>query len=347
MSPRIKLYLRLAAVVVTITSIFMFAPWRAAVIYLSPLPDSIQPQVDVATKHGLDGIVVYVDQAGKEPRFFTAGWKNRAEKIPADPKALFKLASINKLYLATSVAKLVHSGQLSLEGTVAEYFPAYADKIEYADRITLRMLVQHRSGIPNFTDHPDFPWDDPELSIPELMELVYSQEARFEPGTDYAYSNTNYFLISQLIDSTVGYNHLQYIREEILNPLGLTRTFGSQSEIELDELTSGYYVGYEPDIKTNNFNSMLATADDVGTFLRALNTGTLLNPDEQEIYSSIYEYGHTGLLPGYSSIARYHTGIDTVVVQFVNTSGGNTWPTTEIIYSRILKILRKQANKPS
>jgi len=89
-------------------------------------------------------------------------------------------------------------------------------------------------------------------------------------------------------------------------------------------------------------SSMVATAQDVGIFLKALNDGSLLNDKEQAIYSSVYEYEHTGLLPGYSSIAKYNKDIDAVVVQFVNTSGGNTWTISEIIYNRIIKILRKQ-----
>ena len=91
--------------------------------------------------------------------------------------------------------------------------------------------------------------------------------------------------------------------------------------------------------------SMVATAQDVGIFLRALNDGSLLNDEEQAIYSSVYEYQHTGLLPGYQSIARYHKDIDTAVVLFVNTSGGNSWSKMEIIYNRIIKILRKQSRR--
>lgn len=87
---------------------------------------------------------------------------------------------------------------------------------------------------------------------------------------------------------------------------------------------------------------MVATAEDVGIFLRALNDGSLLNADEQAIYSSVYVYEHTGLLPGYSSIAKYYKDTDTVVVLFVNTSGGDTWGIIEIVYNRIIKILQKQ-----
>ena len=80
----------------------------------------------------------------------------------------------------------------------------------------------------------------------------------------------------------------------------------------------------------------------MGIFLRALNDGTLFTDSEQEIYSSIYEYEHTGWVLGYSSIARYHKDIDTVVIQFVNTNGGDTWTLTEIVYNRIIQILRKR-----
>ena len=73
---------------------------------------------------------------------------------------------------------------------------------------------------------------------------------------------------------------------------------------------------------------MVATAQDVGIFLRALNDGSLLNDDEQAIYSSIYEYEHTGWVPGYQSIARYYPDTDTVVVQFVNSTGGDTEATS-------------------
>jgi hypothetical protein len=68
----------------------------------------------------------------------------------------------------------------------------------------------------------------------------------------------------------------------------------------------------------------------------------VFNEGEQEIYSSIYAYEHTGLLPGYSSIAKYHKDIDAVVIQFVNTSGGYSWNLSEIVYNRIVKILKRQ-----
>lgn len=118
------------------------------------------------------------------------------------------------------------------------------------------------------------------------------------------------------------------------------------SDVEPDQVSSGYYTDYDGDVKMLDIvvpgGSMIATAEDTGIFLRALNDGSLFDADEQDIYSSIYVYEHTGLWPGYSSIARYHEDIDAVVIQFVNTSGGSSWVTSEIIYNRIIRILRKK-----
>jgi CubicO group peptidase (beta-lactamase class C family) len=291
-------------------------------------------------------MIVYVDPAGQPPEFYAAGWNDRDNEIPADPHALFKIASISKLYDAVAIAKLVNDNRLSLDKTLADYFPELVGRIENAEKITLRMMVQHVSGIPNFTNTPNF-WTNPPGTNQETLALVLDSPASFAPGEGYEYSNTNYLLISEIIEKELGYGKFQYIEAEILIPLKLTNTFGSLAGVNIDDVMSGYYVGIEEDIKTADYGSMIATAEDVGIFLRALNDGSLFNNGEQDIYSSIYVYDHTGLIPGYQSIAKYHADIDTVVVQFVNTTNfsGYTWSIGEIVYGRIVKILRRNQNE--
>jgi D-alanyl-D-alanine carboxypeptidase len=332
---------RIVLLIGTIISMF-YVPWILVWAWILPLPDTVQEQVNEAIDHGFDGIIVYVDEAGKPPAFYTAGWHDRKNKIPADPKALFKIASISKLYVAVAITKLVNDKRLSLDKTLADYFPELVGRIENAEKITLRLMVQHRSGIPNLTDHPGF-WENPPKSSEEALELALDLPANFEPGEDYGYSNTNYLLLSRLIDKVVGYSHHQYIKEEILIPLGLNNTFSSLSEVDIDDVMSGYYVGYEGDLKTNE-QGMLATAEDVGIFLRALNDGSLFDDGGQEIYSSIYVYEHGGLVPGYQSLAEYHKDIDTVVIQFINTTNfdGYDWNLSEIVINRIVKIVRSK-----
>ena len=340
-SPKIKQTLRILFILASIGSLY-FVPWPLLKAWIRPLPDSVQEQLEEGVEQGFDGMIVYVDQGGKSPEFYAAGWHDREKKIAAFPQALFKIASITKLYVAVSVAKLAKDGRLSLDKTVAEYFPELAGRIENSDRITLRMMVQHRSGIPNFVDHPDY-WTNPPKNKEETLAYGLDLPADFEPGESYGYSNTNYMLISDLIDKTVGYPHQQFIREEILTPLGLKNTYTSLSEVNMDEVMSGYYVGVDQDFKTEDTGLMLATAEDVGIFLRALNDGSVFKEGEQEIYSEIYVYEHTGLLPGYQSIAKYHKDIDTVIIQFNNTTNfdGYDWSLAEIIYNRVVKIVRK------
>lgn len=326
----------------TVVSLW-FVPWPLVKAWIKPLPDSIPEQLNQSVDQGFDGIIVYVDQAGRDPEFYAAGVHNREKKIPADPHALFKIASIGKLYDAAAITKLVGNGQLSLDSTLAHYFPELEGRVEYADKITLRMMVKHRSGIPNLTETPNF-WIDPPENSQEALERVLDLPANFKPGTDYEYSNTNYLLISLLVEKVTGKRHFDYMQEALLDPLNLTNTYGSIHDVDPDSVMSGYYVGVEEDIKLSDYGSMVATAEDVGIFLRALNDGSLFNHDEQEIYASIYKFNHTGLIPGYQSIAKYHKDIDAVVIQFTNTTNfdGYEWSLSEINYGRILKIIKKR-----
>ena len=353
---RIVRILRIIGPIAGLISIIVIPPLDLVPAWIAPLPDTVQEQVDDAVDQGLDGIIVYVDQGGQPAAFYAAGWKNKLTQEPADPRALFKIGSISKLYIATAVAKLVNSGRLSLDETLADYLPELVGRIEYADQITLRMMVQHRSGIPNFTDDEAWDWFTTQTDINKALELVLEEPADFEPDARYSYSNTNYLLIGRILDNTLGYSHHQYIAEEILAPLGLTNTYSLLSQVEYDDVVSGYWYEYDDDLRQLDHlipgGSMIATAEDVGIFLRALNDGSLLTDDEQAIYSSIYEYDHDGWVPGYHSMARYHEDIDTVVVQFVSTTGGETWgmaniiggkatAISNIVYNRIVRILRR------
>lgn len=343
-----KISKRIRAIIILAISMAIsayFIPWGILSLALYPLPDTVQEEIDRMGKHGLDGTIVYVDKASQVSNY-AAGWKNRQAMIEAKPDDLFKIASISKLFIASAAAMMIDEGQLKLEEKLTSYLPHYGGQIEYADSITLRMLIGHRSGIPNYTDHPEFPWESPPKSNSEALALVLGMPGDFAPGKDYKYSNTNYLLLGEIMDTTLGYSHHRYIKEKILEPLGLKHTYSLLSQVDMDEVMSGYYVGYEPDIKYNDFispgGSMVSTAEEVGIFLRALNEGSLLTGEAQEIYTEIYAYNHTGLLPGYQSIAKYHPESDTVVVLFNNTSGGLSWSKTEILYKRLLRILDKQ-----
>lgn len=338
---KIKRIFGIVLIIASIGSLY-FVPWLLLKAWIFPLPDTIQEQLDEAIGHGFDGMIVYVDQAGHPPQYFASGWHNRETKIPANPHALFKIASISKLYDAVAVTKLVSDGRLSLDGTIADYLPELVGKIENADKITLRLMIQHRSGIPNFTDAPNF-WAAPTETYEESLALIQGKPANFDPGDDYEYCNTNYLLLNKIMDNELGYGNFKFIQEEILVPLGLNKTFSYLGEVDMDEVMSGYHVGHPFDLKADE-HGMLATAEDVGIFLRALNDGKLFEPGEKEIYASIYEYDHGGWVPGYQSFAEYHKNIDAVIIAFYSTTDSKlyNWNLSEIINKRIVKILKRQ-----
>jgi len=323
-----------------------FIPWELALMRITPAADTIQMEIDRAVdKHDLDGILVYVDDES-EQKTYAAGYDNRDEKTAMDGHKLFKIASISKLYMAVAAAKLIDNNQLDLNATLSDMLPQYKDSIEYANEITLRMIIQHRSGIPNYVDDPNFPWDNLPTNVEDVLDLVLHEDANFKPDKKYQYSNTNYLLLAMIMDDVLGYAHATYIKESILDPLGLENTYYYYSEVDPSDVISGYTVGYAYDLKPNDHitpgGTMVATIKDVATFIRALNDGRVFATNsEAEIYKGIYVYEHTGLLPGYESIARYDEENDRVVIVFINTSGGNSWGKIEIIYDKVEKILSR------
>lgn len=343
-SKRTTTIIRILLFSATLISLY-FVPWPIVSAWIKPLPDTIQEQVDKAPDYGFDGIIVYIDQSGKAPSWYTAGTHSRETQEPARADALFKIASVSKLYTALAVTKLASKGQLDLDQSLAHYFPELAHRIEYADEITIKMLVKHRSGIPNFTDINSY-WAHPKDNNEERLALILDLPADFSPDTDYAYCNTNYLLLHELIKKVTGQPSFYTIKKEILEPLNLNNTYGSVHDVDLDRVMSGYYVGYAQDLKTNDNDLMLATAQDLGDFLRALNDGSVFhNQEERDLYASLYEFEHTGLIPGYQTIAKYHNELDAVVIQFTNTVDfeGYNWNLSEVMYNRVVKILKQRS----
>ncbi|XAL99570.1 serine hydrolase [Phycisphaeraceae bacterium D3-23] len=335
--------LRIVMPIIAIVCLVVFVPWAGVWAWLAPLPDTVQEQVDDAAGHGLDGIIVYVDRPGQPPALYAAGWKDRDARVPADAHALFKIASISKLYIAAAAANLIAEERLDPDAALADLLPQFADRIANADRITLRMMLQHRSGIPNFTDLDGFDWSKHQTDPADNLKLALDQPADFAPDAQRSYSNTNYLLIGMILDDTLGVPHQDYIRDELLAPLGLTHTFASLDDVDPADVASGYHHRIDDDMKPLAFatpgGSMVATAQDVGQFLRALQDGSLLGDEATAVYTTLYDLEHSGWLPGYYSIARYLPERDAVVIQLVSSTGDESELVANVTYNRILRIL--------
>jgi CubicO group peptidase (beta-lactamase class C family) len=306
-------------------------------------PTTIQAVLDEAVIAGVDGIFVYVEQTNKVDESFIAGIQDRTSQLPANANSLFKIASISKLFIAVSTAKLVAQEQLSLDDTLATWLPELADRIKNSNIITVAQLIQHRSGIADFDSQLGFDWQNAHTDIDTTLLYALDKPSDFIPDSKYEYSNTNYLLLSKILDRTLGYSHQIFITENILVPLGMLDTYSVLSEIEPSLLAKGYWGGVERSLQDYVIpgGSMISTVKDIAVFIRALNTGTLLSSTERDIYASVYWFNHSGWLPGYQSVANYQVDIDAVVIQFINTTGGNSENIASSSYQQILDLLGK------
>lgn len=329
------------ATVLTTVSIYLFAPWEFALFYLRPLPSTLSEQLEQAVATDIEGMVLYVDRKGYEPISLAQGWHDRDKQIPAKKDALFKIGSISKLYTNVLLTKMHVEGGISLDKTLADYLPNIGKRFEFADQITLKMMIKHRSGLPNYSDSPNFDWSR-EYSEEEVIQLASDMSHSFDPDSDYQYSNTNYFLLRKIMSDQLGHDYIQLIGPKILAPLNLSNTFPSVNDVDIRDVMGAYHIGYEQDFKTLD-QGIVATAHDVATFIRALNEGTIFTPEEDVLYSELYGREHTGWVLGHSSIARYDEVADTVIVQFTNTTGNDIVLLTKIVYSRIADIIEKGA----
>lgn len=210
-----------------------------------------------------------------------------------------RIGSATKTFVATVVLRLVAEGRLGLDDPVAGHLAGFG----LDPRITVRMLLQHTSGVFNFTGDfdPDgtyvpgspattsgeewvaarFTTFQPE----ELVRLALSKPARFEPGTDWRYSNTNYVLARLLIEKVTGRPLADEMRRLIMEPLGLTGTVQPSDEVDVPEpYAHAYYRSEQETVDVTRHNpswissggDMISTTRDLQTFISALVGGRLL-----------------------------------------------------------------------
>jgi CubicO group peptidase (beta-lactamase class C family) len=142
---------------------------------------------------------------------------------PIAPDTVFRIGSTTKLFTATAILLLEAEGKLALADAIRRHLPEMPAAYE---PITLRYLLTHTSGIPNYVTRPGF-WEDVatrDHSFEELMDLFKDLPLDFAPGTDYSYSNSAYALLGLLIERHSGSSYGEFIRTRIFEPLGMARS---------------------------------------------------------------------------------------------------------------------------
>jgi D-alanyl-D-alanine carboxypeptidase len=236
----------------------------------------------------------------------------------------FRIASVTKTFVATIVLQLAAEGGLGLDDSVERWLPGL---VPDGRSIALRELLDHTSGLYNYTDDPGFVAAriaDPgrEWSPRELVAVATSHPPKFPPGTGWWYSNTNYVLLGLVIEAVTGRTLADELRTRIFEPLRLAATsFPTGTAMDVP-FAHAYFVSRPPlpfpagtlvDISTTVSPSatwaagqIVSTADDVTRFFAALMRGRLLPRRElSEMKTTIAPYGYgLGLRTAYTRCGK-------------------------------------------
>lgn len=213
-------------------------------------------------------------------------------EVPVDGQV--RIASNTKTFTATVVLQLVGEGSVALDEPVETYLPGLlrGEGIDGA-AITVRQLLQHTAGLPNYTQHlgfeDPFALRDTYLPARELLDIALEHPAPFAPGERWEYSNTNYTVLGLLIEEVTGRPYAEQVTERIIEPLGLEHTYVPlPGERELRE---DHPRGYHPDADgeltditeidpswAGAAGEVVSTPSELTAFFEALVGGELLEP---------------------------------------------------------------------
>ncbi len=269
------------------------------------------------------------------------GYANVSTTKPSNQDTRYRIGSLSKTYTATLILKAVEDGALALEQTIERFFP----KLENAERIRIIDLLQHHSGIPNFTQDKQFLTYHTEFkSKQEMLTMIQGYASNFPPDTRAEYSNSNYFLLALILESIYNKSYEQLLNEHIVQPLGLTATYvGKKVNISQNEAVSYRYIDNwqvtpETDMSLAfGAGSIVSTPNEVSVFMNALFNGRIVSNEYVKQMKTLKNqfgmalkhytlsgrdaYGHRGSIDGFKSSAVYFP--DEQVTLVVTSNGSN------------------------
>lgn len=171
------------------------------------------------------------------------GYKDFRNHSMNDERTIFMIASVTKQFTSAVVLKLVEQGKMSLTDPLSKYFPDYPN----GQNITVRHLLSHTAGIPNYTIDSVFMAAHPHLKVSDA--LILYNKADFSPGTAWRYSNQGYQLLGEIIAKVTGKTYFQTVRQYIFDPLHMSHSGFDFAHLQSKDKATGYWT-YPADGKT-------------------------------------------------------------------------------------------------
>lgn len=294
---------------------------------------------------GIPGAVVGVQVAGGAQFVIASGADDVVARTMMNPANRFRVGNITKTMVATIALQLADEGKLALDDTIAKWLPLV---VPNADRTTVRQLLAHTSGIPDYTDHPAF--DSSLMANPgrvwtakETIALAVQMPPSFPPGAPgkWEYSNTNYVVLGLLLETVAGEPIGLQLQRRIFDRLGLSSTYFATTTATPAPFSRGYVeISGVPVVDVSGLVSptaagaagvVVSNLRDLMVWSPALASGTLLSPAMQREMSTVVPasggigyalgvesfaqwVGHSGETPGYEAIMFTRPGVGTIVV---------------------------------
>jgi CubicO group peptidase (beta-lactamase class C family) len=186
------------------------------------MPEKLETYMQALTKNaGFNGTVL-VSKNGTILLEKGYGLRDVEAKINHDQNSVFQIGSVTKQFTSTVIQKLQMEGKLSVKDKLSKYFPQYA----YADKITIENLLNHVSGIYNYTNDPVFMKDHitENLKQEEFWKMIKDKPLDFEPGTKFNYSNSGYHLLGYIIEKVTAQPYEAVVRKYLFEPAGMTHS---------------------------------------------------------------------------------------------------------------------------
>jgi D-alanyl-D-alanine carboxypeptidase len=208
----------------------------------------LQSVIDKYSGRELPGVSVAVYTEDEGWWTGSGGYAKVESQTPMRSDHLQYIQSISKTYFAVAILKLREQGLINIDAPVVTYLPAsIISGIRHIEKVTVRMLLNHTSGIAEYVSDPEYlksvlltPTSVSDMHT--VIHVIDGDEPRFVPGTKYAYTNTNYLLLAMILQEITG-DHARYIEKYIFTRLDLENTFyrNDKSYLEYRDLVDSYW----------------------------------------------------------------------------------------------------------